>query len=111
MSRQSSIQHGEVRRDEVRQTQIVLQHFAEKAASSFYGAEDFKRPLGTIAAFKKFASASPKSAEIWLDRLQRLTREDVALLIGRVPESRMSSVTREFTKQLIVVNQTRLIGG
>ncbi len=87
-----------------------VNNFAEKAASSFYGSENAERPLGTLAAFSQFAKSSPKSAEIWLNRLKVLNRETISLIVDRIPESRMSSLTREFTIQLIEANLTRLLG-
>ena len=88
-----------------------IQNFAKKAISSFYGSQDSKRPLGTLDAFREFAKSSPKNAEIWLDRLKLLALADFEVIISKVPASRMSSLTREFTIQLLEANQSNLLGG
>ena len=87
-----------------------IQNFAKKANSSFYRSQDSKRPLGTLDAFREFAKSSPKNAEIWLERLKLLARDDFEAIIVKIPASRMSTITREFTIQLLEVNQNFLIG-
>jgi hypothetical protein len=87
-----------------------IESFAGKARSSLYGPENTNRPLNTLAAFLRFADASPVSAKAWLTRLRSLTRDDIESIVGCIPESRMSTLTREFTVKLLLVNQRRLLG-
>ncbi len=56
------------------------------------------------------AESQAKSAEIGFNRLKVLIREAISLIVDRIPESRMSLLTREFTIQLIDANKTRLLG-
>ncbi len=45
----------------------------------------------------------------WLKRLKLLNQTDFESIIHRIPESRMSPITRQFTLQLLLINQSRLL--
>jgi hypothetical protein len=87
-----------------------VETFAKKANSSLYRDQNSTRAMKTIEAFQQFEIRYPKPAKVWLERLSQLSADSISSVVNRVPEHRMSSVTREFTLQLIFVNRKRLLG-
>lgn len=87
-----------------------VENFAKKATSSLYRDQNSTRAMKTIEAFQQFEIRYPKPAKVWLERLSQLSADSISSVVNRVPEHRMSSVTREFTLQLIAVNRKRLLG-
>jgi hypothetical protein len=83
--------------------------FAAKAKSSFYAVETDVRRLGTLDAFLAFGSESPRAMQEWLRRLAIVEPSEVSDILNQVPQARMSPTTREFTLQLLTVNQRRLL--
>jgi hypothetical protein len=86
----------------------TVRRFAEKARSAFY-ATGSDKPLTTLEAFKAFAGFSAPAARLWLERLAATPRDEVVSIIDEVPPMRMSGVTKEFTLELLMVNQERLL--
>jgi hypothetical protein len=86
-----------------------IENFAKKASSSLYGDENASRPLDTLEAFRHFSAACPASAQAWLRRLSSLTRDEIESIVDCIPASRMSTLAREFTIKLLMVNQGRLL--
>jgi len=84
-------------------------HFATKARSAFYRSNADSRPLGTVDAFIQFAEASPKAAEVWLEAIKGVTRDEIYSILREVPPNRMSETTRRFTLELLMANQARLL--
>jgi len=83
--------------------------FALRARSGFYGNETDRRTLHPLDVFRRFATYAPQSASLWLDRLGTVTAAHMRGIIDDVPEHLMSAVCREFTCQLLTINQKRLL--
>jgi hypothetical protein len=87
----------------------LVPHFASKARSAFYASPADNRTLGTVEAFERFAQTSPTAANVWLERIKRVTREEIEAIVKDVPPHRMSEVAQRFTLELLMVNQERLL--
>lgn len=85
--------------------------FAEKARCGFYGSEQGNRSLGTLEAWRAFGQYAPSAADIWLDQLRRIEKDAIVRILDEVPPHRMSRICRDFTLQLLLVNQERLLSG
>lgn len=85
--------------------------FVRRARSAFYGDAEQARALSTLAAWDAFAQAVPLARTIWLDRLSAVNRGAIEGILNEVPPSRMSMVCRDFTLQMLLENQNRLIAG
>ncbi len=92
-------------KDEKRQ----VAHFAKRAISAFYGTPQDKKTLGTVEAFEMFAKAAPAAAQAWLNAIGRVTKAEMEAIIQEVPPGRMSPVARNFTLELMAINQQRLL--
>jgi hypothetical protein len=84
-------------------------HFAKRARSGFYQAPADRRTLGTVEAFAAFAALDPAGAGVWRGRLAGLQWDAVEQVLRRVPNERMSEITRRFTLELLRVNRDRLL--
>ena len=86
-----------------------IPHFAARARSAFYLDRAAKRPLSTFDAWLEFARQVPDEAEVWQERLASVEPADVVAIIDQVPPSRMSSICRRFTLDLLSENRQRLL--
>jgi hypothetical protein len=86
-----------------------LPHFAKAARSPFYESVNSTRTLGTVETFSAFAKFDPEAAQIWLNQIKNVTREQIEGIVQQVPRKRMSDVAQRFTIELLMVNQQRLL--
>jgi hypothetical protein len=85
--------------------------FVRRARSAFYADPQQAKPMTTLAAWRAFAQLAPGAGKIWLGRLRAVSQVALETIMNQVPPSRMSSVCREFTVQLLLENQRRLVTG
>ncbi len=83
--------------------------FAARARSAFYDQVSDTRVLGTHEAFWQFSKAAPKAARDWLKQLESIKTASMQAILDKVPDQRMSKTAKEFTLQLLLVNQQRLL--
>jgi hypothetical protein len=83
--------------------------FAAKGRSAFFGSADDAKPLELREAFRAFAASAPRAAVAWLERLRSLDRDPVWGIVESVPRERMSETCQQFTAELLMVNQARLL--
>jgi hypothetical protein len=83
--------------------------FASRGRSAFYRSASDQRPLGLRDVFRAFAEHAPSAARAWLGRLQVVNRDAVRDILQRVPAGRMSDTCKQFTMELLVTNQQRLL--
>ena len=62
-----------------------------------------------IDVFRRFAERDIAAARIWLGKLGEIDQTTVDAVLAEVPPQRMSPVTREFTLELLTINQRRLL--
>jgi len=88
-----------------------IPYFVRKARSAFFAETTSQRPLTTIQAWRGFADRTPHAARVWLDQLRAVDVQAIDGLLLEVPPHRMSQVCRDFTRELLLENQRRLIAG
>ncbi|VAX38208.1 hypothetical protein MNBD_PLANCTO02-265, partial [hydrothermal vent metagenome] len=86
-----------------------IPYFASKASSAIYGDIHDSKPLGTHDVFWQFAAFVPDAAETWLAQLKQVERSTIQAILDEVPNKRMSKIAKEFTLQLLLENQQRLL--
>ena len=62
-----------------------------------------------LDVFRRFGEGDIASARIWLGKLAEIRKDAVDAILAEVPPQRMSPVTREFTLELLMINQRRLL--
>jgi hypothetical protein len=83
--------------------------FAARARSAFYESPTETRPLTTLTAWQAFSQRSPGAGTIWLEQLGRITAEAIDGILGEIPPQRMSQISRDFTRELLLENLRRLL--
>jgi hypothetical protein len=83
--------------------------FAKRATSAFFDEGTPPRLIKTVEVFLDFARLAPQAAKIWIGRLAKVDRAAIWQVLSEVPDKRISSTTREFTVQLLLENQRRLV--
>jgi hypothetical protein len=91
-----------------RNRQIPL--FARRARSAFYSDAAAAKSMTTVAAWRAFAQKAPGAAA-WLKPLGLVDRAAVDKVLAEVPPNRMSGVGHDFTLELLLENQKRLVAG
>jgi hypothetical protein len=104
--------------DEERQERLTTRdgnrkigRFAQKAISAFYADAQAGKPMSTLEAWRAFSQKVPAAAMIWLERLKVVDAAAVERILAEVKPSRMSRICRDFTLQLLMENQRRLLAG
>lgn len=87
--------------------EAVLQ--TARARSALYGQVSDKRPLGTHQAFQRFAAWVPRAAKAWLQQLDSVESDQIATIIGEVPNLRMTKISKAFTVELLEANRQQLL--
>jgi hypothetical protein len=87
----------------------AVEGFAGRGRSAFYGSLTDKKALGLLEAFRAFAERAPEAGQAWLARLRAVQPDAMQSILNRVPTARMSDTTKQFTLELLVTNQRRLL--
>lgn len=83
--------------------------FVQRARSAFYGSAADSRPLELRAAFLAFSDHLPRPKAAWRQQLRAVNRDAVWSILKSVPEERMSEICKQFTLQLLLTNQRRVL--
>jgi hypothetical protein len=94
---------------ETRDKNRTVEHFAGKARSGFYATPKDDKTTFALDAFRRFAERDIAAARIWLGKLGEISEIAVNTILAEVPPQRMSPITREFTLELLMINQRRLL--
>lgn len=89
----------------------TVAHFAARAKSAFYQTRADKKTLSALEVFRQFGNYAESGAEIWREKLSTVKPETVKAILNEVPPQRMTPITREFTFELLMTNQQRLLEG
>jgi len=87
----------------------TVQAFAERGESALYLSDDEAKPMKLLEAFEVFAEYAPEAGRAWLERLSRIGLDDLAKIVDRVPDERITTTCRDFTLKLLEINQRRLL--
>jgi hypothetical protein len=87
----------------------TVEHFAGKARSGFYATPKDDKTMFALDVFRCFGERDIGAARIWLGKLNEVRQNAVDAILAEVPPQRMSPVTREFTLELLTINQRRLL--
>lgn len=83
--------------------------FCARAKSRFYGSNSERPNLTTLEAFRCFAAKAPVAAAAWIGRLRSVTPDAIWGILEQVPAERMTSLSRDFTCQLLTTNRERIL--
>jgi len=80
-----------------------------KARSAIFANETDTKPLTLIEAFQAASSHNPKASEIWLEKLENVTIDDIIEIFERIPKQLISEVSKDFAICLLEINRQRLL--
>lgn len=80
-----------------------------KARSAIFENETDTKPLPLIEAFRAASAHNPQASKIWLKKLENVTIEAVREVFERIPEERISEVSKEFSIRMLEINRQRLL--
>jgi excisionase family DNA binding protein len=86
-----------------------IKTYVTKARSALYNKQTDENPMFTIDAFEAAAKNRGKSANIWLQRLNKVTIKDITDVLEKVPGEVMSDIAKEFTRNILEENRHRLL--
>lgn len=86
-----------------------VQAYANKCSSAFYSSVDDKKPLKTFDVFCRVRERYPEAANVWLERLEDVSRANILEIFSRIPSARISSIAAEFAQKVLEINQHRLL--
>jgi hypothetical protein len=86
-----------------------VEHFAGRARSAFYASSTDSKTMLALDVFREFAARDQSAARMWLGKLAEIGQFAVDAILAEIPLQRMSAITREFTLQLLMINQGRLL--
>lgn len=88
----------------------TVEKYVRKSRSALYTQVDDKKAMLTFDAFSAIAQRYPKPAIVWLGQLSRISSDDIRTLFAKVPQTRISQTAVQFARQMLEINQTRLLG-
>jgi HipA-like C-terminal domain len=94
---------------ETRDKNRTVEHFAGKARSGFYATPKDDKTMFALDVFRRFGERDIAAARIWLGKVVETSQNAMDAILAEVPPQRMSPVTREFTLELLTINQRRLL--
>jgi len=87
----------------------LVEAYANKCFSAFYGSVDDKKPLTRIDVFDCAARRFPNAAHIWLKRLEGISKANLLDILNRIPNTRISPIVANFAQKILEFNHHRLL--
>ena len=85
-----------------------VESYAKKCISAFYLNITDKKPLRTFELFNELANRYPETAQVWLNRLAGISKENINLILQAIPQKRISPIAAKFAQDILIFNQNRL---
>ncbi|MBE9256376.1 HipA-like protein [Dolichospermum sp. LEGE 00246] len=86
-----------------------IEAYANKCYSAFYNSVEDKKPLKTFDVFHRVAHRYPQAADVWLERLESISRVNTFLIFSRIQRKRISTIAVEFAQNILEFNQHKLL--
>lgn len=84
-----------------------IENYAKKAKSQFKDPQTGKR-LKLLDCFTLYAEKEPNAQKAWLNRLKKISDDEIYAIIQKIPDELMSEIAKEFTHRLILANKKSL---
>jgi hypothetical protein len=92
-----------------RDTRRSMTRYVERAASAFFASPLDKKPMPTLDAFREAGIRRPGAAQAWLERLARVSCQDVQAIFVQLPSGRITAVATDFALKMLALNCQRLL--
>lgn len=85
--------------------------YALKAPTRLYRDNNDAQPFNAVEAFEAASVRSRRAGRFWLDRLGDGSEQELASIIHRVPDERMSPLAKDFAAAMVSAARHRLLEG
>jgi hypothetical protein len=92
-----------------RDSRRSIDRYVERAFSAFFSSPSSDKPMSTFDAFTEAAKLRPQAASAWLERLSKISDNDVRAIFDQLPSDRISNAARNFAMKILELNQKRLL--
>lgn len=88
-----------------------IEKYVTKARSALFNPTENKpkKAIYTIDAFSIAGRQNPMAAIKWQERLASIKTDSIKNIIDKIPGDFMTSIARNFTKELLILNKTRIL--
>jgi hypothetical protein len=94
---------------DVKRQMRSVESYAQKCTSAFYRDVNDKKPLKTFELFDELTNRYPSTAQVWLNRLAGIFKENINLILQAIPQERISTDAAKFAIDILEFNQSRLL--
>lgn len=84
-------------------------HFVSRAKSEIFNSSSLQKPMSTIDAFYESVKERVEVKDIWLSKLDVLSKEEIISIFERIPDEVITPKAREFSVEMILANKRRLL--
>lgn len=99
--------------DETKSTRLLSKDDGQKVSTYVKRAKSYfylrDKRLRTLKAFEYWGVLRPVAALSWLDRLDKLTCNEMQAIIGRIPAEIMSNESKKFALEMLVCNKSNMM--
>jgi len=88
-------------------TNYNVKKFVTRAKTPFY--DDNNKKMKTIHVAKILIDKYPIQTSYWIDKIKKISQEDIINILDKVPTQFMSSISKEFASNLLHENKERLL--
>ena len=100
---------NKVKRLHTRDANFTVEAFASRSRSALYLSGQDSRPLLTREAFLAFAHRYASAGKHWIEALRAVDDAQLGILVDEVPPQRITSVSADFAKRILLANKGALI--
>ncbi|HLO85676.1 MAG TPA: HipA-like protein [Nostocaceae cyanobacterium] len=87
-----------------------IDSYSNRCKSAFYASVEDAKPMKIFDVFQDVALRYPQAANIWLNRLESISKENMLSILNRIPQkNRISDIAVEFAQSILELNQNRLL--
>lgn len=83
--------------------------FVRKARSELYKLKTDRKPLLTVDAFLHAVERRPNAKSFWLEKLSRVTEQQILQVFNQVDDDCISNAARNFAVEVVLENKRRLL--
>jgi phosphopantetheinyl transferase (holo-ACP synthase) len=89
--------------------QRSVEAYANKCFSAFYSSAEDKKTLKTFDTFERLYLNYPLPANVWLVKLEAISKANIVDIFHRIGSSRISNTAANFAQEILEINRSRLL--
>lgn len=86
-----------------------MESYVARALSAFFASPTSTKPMPTLDVFREASKLRPLAAKAWVDRLSRISENDVTAMFDQISVDRILDAARRFAMKMLKLNQKRLL--